>query len=242
VSIELVKKLEATWPQLPPDLREAYLAVDRARFVRPCDRDLAAENWPLPLDTPLGRTLPPFAEILARNDGQVQRVMADAEFAAAIATISAPLIYALGFRVLGLAAGHRLLELGSGSGYGAALASHVVGPTGHVTTLEIDPHLVELTRANLGGTANVTVLEGDGLARPDLVAGHDHVWLTFSTAQVPRALADALPEGGVLLAPIGPPPPAAQRWKRIERKAGAFLETEAPFPVMFIRSRSGGGG
>jgi len=234
----LVEKLAAIWPQLPPDLRAAYLAVDRTRFVRACDRDHAEENWPLPLDTPLGRTMPPFAEILARNDGQLDRVMADPEFSQAIATISSPLIYALGYRVLGLGAGHRLLELGSGSGYGAALASQIVGPGGHVTTVEIDPHLVSLTRANLAGTPNVTVLEGDGLARTDLVAGHDHVWLTFSTAEVPRALADALPEGGVLLAPVGPPPPAMQRWKRVERKAGAFLETEAPFPVMFVRSRS----
>lgn len=184
--------------------------------------------------------MPPFAEILARNGGDLQRVMADEEFREAIATISAPVIYGLGFLVLGLEPGQRLLELGSGSGYGAALASHVVGASGHVTTVEIDPHLVAQTRANLAGAANVTVLEGDGLERPDLVAGHDRVWLTFSTAEVPRALADALPEGGVLLAPVGAPPPAPQRWKRVERKGGAFLETEAPFPVMFIRSRSGG--
>ena len=236
----LVERLEATVGPLPPPWRDVYLAVDRARFVRPCDRELADENWPLPLDTPLGPTVPPAAEIFARHGGKVERVIADPEFKAAVATISAPLIYALGFRVLGLGAGHRLLELGSGSGYGAALASRFVGPSGHVTTVEIDPHLVALTRKNLDGTPNVTVLEGDGLARPDLVAGHDHVWLTFSTDDVPRALADALPEGGVLLAPVGPPPPALQKWKRVERRKDGFLETEAPFPVMFIRSRSEG--
>ena len=238
MSAKLVERLQAIYPRLPPELRDAYLAVDRARFVRPCDRGLADENWPLPLDTPLGRTMPPFAEILERNGGQLERVMADDEFRSAIATISAPLIYALGFVVLGLKPGHRLLELGSGSGYGAALASRVVGPTGHVTTVEIDPHLVAQTRANLAEAASVTVIEGDGLSRRDLVADHDRVWLTFSTAEVPRTLADALAEGGALLAPIGPPPPALQRWKRVERRAGAFVETEAPFPVMFIRSRS----
>lgn len=120
MSAKLVERLLAIYPRLPPEVREAYLAVDRAGFVRPCDRDLAAENWPLPLDTPLGRTMPPFAEILARNGAELERVMADDELGSAIATISAPLIYALGFVVLGLKTGHRLLELGSGSGYGAA--------------------------------------------------------------------------------------------------------------------------
>jgi protein-L-isoaspartate O-methyltransferase len=131
----------------------------------------------------------------------------------------------LAFHLLGLAEGDRLLELGAGTGYGAALAAQVVGPRGQVVSVEVDPHLVAAARANTAELAQVRIEHADGLARPDLAAACTRAWLTFSVPEVPRLLVDALPEGGVLLAPVGPPPPASQRWLRFERRDGAIVET-----------------
>lgn len=233
----LLEKIEALLGPLPPPLREAMLAVDRARFVRPCDRSLAAENWPLPLDTPAGATLPPAQELLDRH-GSWLAALAGPEFATAAATISAPSMYPLAFHLLGLAEGDRLLELGAGTGYGAALAAHVVGGRGQVTSVEVDPYLVAAARANTAELPQVRIEHADGLARPDLAAACTRAWLTFSVPEMPRALVDALPEGAVLLAPVGPPPPASQRWLRFERRDGAIVETAQPFPVVFIPARA----
>jgi len=65
------------------------------------------------------------------------------------ATISCPHSYPLFYEPLGLDEGHRFLEIGSGSGYGAAVAREVVGPGGLVVSIEIDPLTLEFARRNL---------------------------------------------------------------------------------------------
>ena len=187
--------------------RDALLQVDRARYVRAVDRAAAWVDEPLPLDTPHG---------------------------SAVATISAPHVYALGFDALDLVAGDRLLELGSGSGYGAALAAHVVGPQGLVTTVEVDPSFVALTARLDAALPNVRVVHDDGLQRPDLVAAHDKCWLTFSVDALPEALTAAIPEGGVLVAPVGPG--VDQRFVRVRRRDGR-LHVDDLGAVRFVRAR-----
>jgi protein-L-isoaspartate(D-aspartate) O-methyltransferase len=233
----LVEMLELMMGPLSPSVRAALEAVDRARFVRPCDRAFAYDKWPLPLDTPHGGKVPPVAELLERH-GSWERALFGGEFRAAGATISSPMIYPLAFRLLELAEGHRLLELGCGTGYGAALAAHVVGPRGQVTSVDVDPYLVETARAATAELPQLTIVHDDGLVRADLVAAHDRAWLTFSVAQVPSTLVDALSEGATLLVPVGPPPPSPQRWLRFRRQAGQIAEKELPIPVQFIQSRS----
>jgi protein-L-isoaspartate(D-aspartate) O-methyltransferase len=234
---ELIEAIEAQLGPLPEPLRAAYRAVDRARFVRPCDREHANDNWPLPLDTPHAQPTPSVSELLERYGSWPAVLAAAGELAPMGATISAPIMYALAFRVLGLAEGHRLLELGTGTGYGASLAAQVVGPRGHVTTVDVDPHLVAVAQKNTADLGNVTVVHADGLARADLMATHDRAWIAFSVADVPQALVDALPEGGQLLVPVGPPPPAPQRWMHYQRN-GTVVERELPFPVFFIPARA----
>lgn len=174
----LVEEVERRIGPIDPRHRAALLAVDRSEFVRPLDRARAWVDEPEVLDTPYG---------------------------AGVATISAPHMYALGFAALDLGDGDRLLELGSGSGYGAALAAYVVGPAGFVTTVEVDPHLARLTLRNTALLPNVRVVHDDGLGRADLLARHSKCWLTFSIEEPPRSFLESLPEGGVLVAPVGPP-------------------------------------
>ncbi len=163
---------------MPEAYRAALLAVDRADFVRREDVSRAWFDEPLPLDTPHGR---------------------------GVATVSAPHMYVLGFEALGLGPGDRLLELGSGSGYGAALAAHVVGSEGYVTTVEADPHLARIALRTTAHLPNVRVLHDDGLRRGDLLASHTKCWLTFAVGELPSAFLDQLPPGAVLVAPVGPP-------------------------------------
>jgi protein-L-isoaspartate(D-aspartate) O-methyltransferase len=187
--------------------RAALLEVDRADFVR---REDVARAWidePLPLDTPHGK---------------------------GVATVSAPHMYVLGFDALGLRAGDHLLELGSGSGYGAALASYVVGRDGLVTTVETDPHLARIALRTTARLPNVKVIHDDGLRRGDLLAAHPKCWLTFSVTEEPRELLDHLLEGSVLVAPVGPP--HDQKLLRYRRHEGS-LRVEDLGAVRFVGAR-----
>lgn len=207
----LVATVEARIGPVEPLYRDALLAVDRASFVRPRDVASAWRDEPLPLDTPHGDH---------------------------VATISAPHIYVLAFDALRLGPGDRLLELGSGSGYGAALAAHVVsagGARGRVTTVEADPHLARLALRCTALLPNVRVLHADGLRCRELVAEHDKTWLTFAVDEVPSPVLDAIPDRGIMVAPVGPP--QDQRFLRWERTGGA-LERVDLGGVRFVQARS----
>ena len=193
---------------VPARIRDALLEVDRSLFVRDVDRPRAWIDEPLPLDTPHGEH---------------------------VATISAPHVYVLAFHALDLQRGDRLLELGSGSGYGAALAAHVVGPEGSVTTVEADPHLARNSARNLANVPNVTVVHDDGLGRPDLLATHGRCWLTFSIAHLPGVLLEALQEGAVLVAPVGSVG-TDQRFLRYVRRGREVLMDDLG-AVRFVPSR-----
>jgi protein-L-isoaspartate(D-aspartate) O-methyltransferase len=227
----LVDEIEAHAGVLPEAHRRALLAVDRARYVREVDRAHAWRNMPLPLDTPHAAILPSVDALIAEY-GSYQAALSSGALADVAATISAPAIYAAAFDLLGLQAGHRLLELGTGTGYGAALGAQIVGQAGCVTTVEVDPALVlrasELTRAD-----NVHLLHDDGLRRPDLVAAHDRICVTFAIERVPQPLLDALGDGSVLIAPVGIVSQTMLRYRRV----GGRLEVERTIPVRFIAAR-----
>lgn len=204
----MVATVERRIGPMDPLYREALLSVDRARFVRPVDRSRAWIDEPLPLETPHG---------------------------AAVATVSAPHMYVLGFDALRLAPGDRLLELGSGSGYGAALAARIVGPRGVVTTVEVDPHLARLTLETTALIPNVRVLHDDGLRRADLLAAHSKCWLTFAVGELPAAFLEGLVEDGVLVAPVGPA--HDQRLLRYVRRGGVISADDLG-AVRFVVARS----
>jgi protein-L-isoaspartate(D-aspartate) O-methyltransferase len=120
------------------------------------------------------------------------------------ATISCPHSYPLFYEALGLDEGHRLLEVGLGSGYGAALAREIVGDSGLVVSLEIDPLTFDFAQHNLAasGYSDVVLVNGDGgLGWPGL-SPYDRICVTAACPQVPTPLVEQLVPGGLLAAPV----------------------------------------
>lgn len=120
------------------------------------------------------------------------------------ATISCPHSYSLFYEPLGLDVGHRFMEIGLGSGYGAAVARAVVGPTGLVVSIEIDPVTYEFGKTNLeqAGYHDVRVVLGDGGLGYAEHAPYDRICITASCEEIPASLLGQLKMGGKLIAPI----------------------------------------
>jgi len=120
------------------------------------------------------------------------------------ATVSCPHSYPLFYEPLGLDAGHTFLEIGLGSGYGAALAREIVGSKGLVVTMDIDPMTYEFGKANLerAGYTDILVVQGDGgLGYPDR-APYDRICITAACSEIPAPLVEQLKMGGRLIAPV----------------------------------------
>ena len=120
-------------------------------------------------------------------------------------TISAPHMVAIMVEALDIKPGQKILEIGSGSGYHAAVVSLLVGNDGQVFSIERIHALAESAKENLdkAGCNNVTVFKGDGsLGLPDH-APYDRIYVTCASPSVPQPLLDQLRDTGKLLIPVG---------------------------------------
>jgi protein-L-isoaspartate(D-aspartate) O-methyltransferase len=149
-----------------------------------------------------------------------------------LSSSSQPSLMALMCQALGVADGHRVLEIGTGTGYNAALLAHRLGP-GAVTTVDLDRELTDLARANLDayGTPaarSVAVVTGDGaLGRPER-APYDRVIATCELPRIPAAWLAQVRPGGLILAPFATGLVALTVYGP-ERAEGHFLSTPAFF-------------
>jgi protein-L-isoaspartate(D-aspartate) O-methyltransferase len=118
-------------------------------------------------------------------------------------TISQPFVVAYMTEQLQLKKQHRVLEIGTGSGYQAAILSRLCG---QVLTIERYRTLADSARARLESLAcdNVEVMLGDGFDVPANVGEFDRIIVTAAMAQLPETLTQRLAPGGVLIAPVGP--------------------------------------
>lgn len=205
--LALARKIDHELGPFDPAHLDALAAVDRTAFVRPGDEGRSLDDTPLPLD----------------DEG--------------LATISAPHAYLLSFRLVELGPGDHLLELGSGSGYGAALASRIVGSQGHVDTVEIFPDLAKVARRSLDGIANVTVHEGDAMTITPLWKNVKRIITTFAVDTMPDAWLDAIVPGAILVAPVGPQG-KDQRLVKVIKDAAGSIRTTDHGAVRYVRNRS----
>jgi protein-L-isoaspartate(D-aspartate) O-methyltransferase len=120
------------------------------------------------------------------------------------ATISCPHSYPLFYEPLGLDKGHKFLEVGLGSGYGAAIAREVVGSDGLVVSIDIDRLTFEFAKKNLKNTGynDIILVQGDGgLGYPNL-SPYDRISVTAACLEIPPSLIEQLKVGGKLIAPV----------------------------------------
>lgn len=118
-------------------------------------------------------------------------------------TISQPYMVAITLRALGLSGQEKVLEIGTGSGYQAALLSHL---SREVHTIEIVPELAVLAKERLVSYPHVTVYEQDGAAGLPEAVPFDAIVVAAATPQVPEAWLSQLREGGRLVVPVGTGP------------------------------------
>lgn len=120
-----------------------------------------------------------------------------------LSSSSQPSIMALMLEQLSLEPGQRVLEIGAGTGYNAALLRHLVGAAGRVTTIDIDPELARRARSALRRSGYAAkVFAGDGREGFPHDAPYDRIVVTASVAEIPNAWLDQLRPGGRLQLPL----------------------------------------
>ena len=122
----------------------------------------------------------------------------------AVSSSSQPQIMAIMLEQLGLLPGQRVLEIGAGTGYNAALMAHIVGEAGLVVSMDLDEDLVEGARRHLAaaGCDRVHVLCGDGGFGHPGGAPYDRIILTVGAWDVAPAWSEQLRPGGRLVLPL----------------------------------------
>jgi protein-L-isoaspartate(D-aspartate) O-methyltransferase len=118
-------------------------------------------------------------------------------------TISQPFVVAYMTEQLKVRKHHRVIEIGAGSGYQAAVLSRLAG---HVLTVERFRTLADAARVRLErlGYTNIEVMLGDGFDVPRGAGQFDRIIITAAMEEIPNALLERLEGDGVLIAPIGP--------------------------------------
>lgn len=199
----LIQQQIRTWNVASEQVLETLEQVHREEFVPAAYRSLAFVDMEIPL-----RGNPEAAQ----RSGQC---------------MLKPLVEARLLQEVNAQKHERVLEIGAGSGYMAALLAYNAG---QVFTLEIEPELAEMARANLqrAGVTNATVREADA-ARDTIADGpFDAIVLSGSVAEVPSQLLAQLAEGGRLVCIAGQEP---QMRVTVVRKKGDRFEATNPWDV-----------
>ena len=139
-------------------------------------------------------------------------------------TISQPYVVAYMTEQLEVRGNHRVLEVGTGSGYQAAVLSRLAR---EVVTLERYRTLADSARSRLKtlGYSNVEVLLGDGLSGDPMRAPFDRIIVTAAAESVPPALVAQLAEDGIMILPLGPHGGAQELVRLRKSKDGVARET-----------------
>lgn len=152
------------------------------------------------------------------------------------ATISQPYMVAAMTELLDLEPHHKVLEIGTGSGYQSAVLSRLVR---EIYSIELIPELAEGASANLKrlGYNNVNVRQGDGYSGWPEAAPFERILLTAAPIEIPQALLDQLAEGGKLVAPEGEL--QNQSLVVLNKTSDGRIERHTMFPVLFVPMLNG---
>lgn len=147
-------------------------------------------------------------------------------------TISQPYVVAAMTEALELSPEHKVLEIGTGSGYQAAILACLAR---EVFTIERHRDLAESARARLQrlGFNNITVIHADGMEGAGAYAPFDRIIVTAATPEIPEALTAQLASGGVMVVPVGAARDV-QSLTRLRKKVDGSLKAEDLMAVRFV--------
>lgn len=167
-----------TWQSLSDSVAEAMRTVPRHVFVPQVSMEEAYTD----------------DSVVTRRDAE----------GVATSSASSPWLVGLMADQLQVSPGMKVLEIGGGTGYNAALMSHLVGPDGHVTSVEITPDVADDARQALAsaGISNVEVICADGEFGHAPNAPYDRIIVTAGAWEIPTAWADQLASDGILVVPL----------------------------------------
>ncbi len=190
-------------------VRDAMLAVPRHAFLP---------------DQPLERAY--------ANDAIATKFIGDVS----ISSASQPAMVALMLEQLALEPRIHVLEIGAGTGYNAALLRTLVGPTGRVTTVDIDADITDAARAHLAsvGITDIAIITGDGAAGYAPNAPYDRIILTVNAGDIAPAWFAQLKPGGVLVLPLSVGP---AQFSIAFAKEGDVLRSLSLCPCSFMPLR-----
>jgi len=151
-------------------------------------------------------------------------------------TISQPYIVALMSQILEVDSGHRVLEIGAGSGYQTAVLHELAG---EVFTVEVREHLLETARERLGrlGYSGIHFRQGDGSEGWPEFAPFDRIIVTACSEAMPQALIDQLGPRGRMVLPVGAKD-AGQRLRTVNRRPDGRIDIQEGVPVRFVMMTS----
>ncbi len=212
----LVDALKANGELHDPNVEAAFLAIPRHAFLP---------------DMPLEQAYANQSVLLKRqSDGSV------------ISTISQPSMIAQMLEQLELAPGLNVLEIGTATGYNAALIAHIVGSEGRVTSVEMESDLIETAARNLQRVqmrASVSIVPGDGAAGYAPRASYDRIISTANVYDIPPAWERQLKPAGVLVTPIWLE--ALQVSAAFRHEPGGTFYSEKNLPCWFVHLRGADG-
>ena len=147
-------------------------------------------------------------------------------------TISQPYIVALMIEAAEIKPGDKVLEVGGGSGYAAAIMSRIAR---EVTAIERQPDLVELARERVQrlGYDNVRIIQGDGTRGCEEEAPFDAILAAASGSHVPKTLIEQLGPNGRIVMPVGDPG-WVQKLVKVKKAEDGTLTTEDLGGVRFV--------
>jgi len=152
-------------------------------------------------------------------------------------TISQPTTIMIMTQALDLKKGQKVLEVGTGSGYQAALISELIGKNGKLYTLEIIKELVKFSKENLKNLKNVKVIKGDGSIGYKKEAPYDKIIVTAATPKIPKQLIKQLKINGILVVPVGNI--YSQRMLKIIKKDKLIKKDLGEFVFVPLKGRYG---
>jgi protein-L-isoaspartate(D-aspartate) O-methyltransferase len=213
-------------------LRETLVAqLERAGVLRSPAVAAAMRAVPRHLFLPMVRAEETYADqaIALKVDGDE-----------ILSSISQPSMIVQMLELLEVRPGDRILEVGTGSGYNAALLSHLAGPAGSVTSIELDPEMYQRASRTLAelGYDRVRVLGGDGAAGSDSAQTYDRAAITARCDDIPSSWWDALRDGGRMVIPLRLP--AAGEFAIGFERRGDRLHGVGAHPCAFIALRGEG--